>query len=240
MIVDVHYHLMPVVTEKLAVRTARYAMHAAGIVGKKITLEQIMKKALDTWADPAGERLIAYMDEAGIDLTVICMVDDAGNPRVKVESIQRGNKVVGDVALKYPGRVVALAGVDPRRPEAPDMLKQCFQEFGVRGLKYHPDYGYDPGGPESYKVLEVLAENQGILLTHTGSLMPPARNRFADPYKKSRIPKDPAFLYGIASFNFYLLPLGIFLLGYDNGQHAVPVSGINIFFVHLYRQTKTS
>ncbi|MCP4666101.1 MAG: amidohydrolase family protein, partial [Deltaproteobacteria bacterium] len=143
--------------------------------------ERIIKKALETWADPTGDRLIALMDESGIDLTVICMVDNAGIPQLTPEAIQRGNKIVGDVAFKYPNRVMALAGVDPRRPEAPDMVKQCFQEFGVKGLKYHPDYGFDPSGPESYKVLEILAGHRGILLTHTGPLMPPSRCKFADP-----------------------------------------------------------
>jgi predicted TIM-barrel fold metal-dependent hydrolase len=181
MIIDIHYHLMPVVPQGVAARFAEHAARAAKIMGKKITAEAIVKKAMETWADPTGERLIALMDEAGIDLTVICMVDDANVPHLTPERIQKANRIVADVACRYPDRVMALAGVDPRRPEAPDMLRRCFEEFGVKGLKYHPDYGYDPGGPESYKLLEVLAEHGGILLTHTGPLMPPSRCRFADP-----------------------------------------------------------
>lgn len=181
MIIDIHYHLIPVITEETATRFVEHVSRAAQIVGKTIAPEVIMTKALETWADPTGERLIALMDESGIDLTVICMVDDAGAPRLTSERIQKANRIVGEVARRYPNRVMALAGVDPRRPEAPDMLKRCFEEFGVKGLKYHPDYGYDPSGPESYKLLEILAENKGILLTHTGPLMPPMRCKFADP-----------------------------------------------------------
>ncbi len=182
MIIDVHYHLMPVVNEEIAARLAKYVIRAAGIMGKVMAPEAIIKTALETWADPTGERLIGLMDESGIDVTVICMVDNAGIPEVKPASIQSANKVLGDIASRYPDRVIAFAGVDPRRPEARDMLRQCFQEFGVKGLKYHPDYGYDPSGPESYKALEILAENKGILLTHTGPLMPPSRCKFADPF----------------------------------------------------------
>ncbi len=181
MIIDIHYHLMPVVPEGIATRFAEHAARAARIMGKKITAEAIVKKAMETWADPTGERLIALMEEAGIDLTVICMVDDAGVPHLTPERIQKANRIVADVARRYPNQVMALAGVDPRRPEARDMLRQCLEEFGVKGLKYHPDYGYDPSGPESYKLLEVLVENRGILLTHTGPLMPPSRCKFADP-----------------------------------------------------------
>jgi len=172
---------MPVVPEGVARHFAGHAARVAKIVGKTMTYEAILKKALETWADPTGERLIALMDEAGIDLTVICMVDDAGVPHLMPERIQKANRIVADVARRYPERVMALAGVDPRRPEARDMLRQCLEEFGVRGLKYHPDYGYDPSGPESYKLLEVLAANRGILLTHTGPLMPPSRSKFSDP-----------------------------------------------------------
>jgi uncharacterized protein len=181
MIIDTHYHLMPVVPEEVAKHFAEHAARAARIMGKTITYEAILKKALETWADPTGERLIALMEEAGIDLTVICMVDDARVPHLTPERIQKANRIVADVARRYPNQVMALAGVDPRRPEAPDMLRQCFEEFGVKGLKYHPDYGYDPSGPESYKLLEVLAANRGILLTHSGPLMPPSRTKFSDP-----------------------------------------------------------
>jgi hypothetical protein len=51
----------------------------------------------------------------------------------------------------------------------------------MKGLKYHPDSGYDPASPESYKLLEYLQAKGGILLTHTGPLMPPSRCKFSDP-----------------------------------------------------------
>ncbi|MCJ7546054.1 MAG: hypothetical protein MUP30_04430 [Deltaproteobacteria bacterium] len=88
MIIDIHYHLMPVVPEGVAARFAEHAARAARIMGKNITADAIVKKALETWADPTGERLIALMEEAGIDLTVICMVDDAGLPHLTPERIQ--------------------------------------------------------------------------------------------------------------------------------------------------------
>jgi len=181
MIIDVHFHFMPRVKEEGIANTVEHVLRAAQIMGVKTDREAIMKKALETWGDATGEGLIALMDEAGIDLTVICMVDNADNELLKPEIMQRGNKRIGEVAQRFPGRVMALAGVDPRRPEAPDMMKQCFEEFGVKGLKYHPDNGFEPCSPESYKVLEVVVENKGILLTHTGPLPPPSRSKFADP-----------------------------------------------------------
>ena len=181
MIIDVHYHLFPKLSEKMIRNLAGSVIHLAKAMGKAVDPEAVIKKASATWPDLAGEGLMAIMEEAGIDLTLICMVDNAGIALLKPENMQRGNKMIAEIARKNPGRVMALAGVDPRRPEAADMLKQCFEEFGITGLKYHPDDGYDPCGPESYKLLEVLAGYKGILLTHTGPLSPPSRNKYADP-----------------------------------------------------------
>lgn len=181
MIVDVHYHLMPSVNKPIVEHLSKFVFQAATAMGKTVSIEEIEKRAFETWPDPTGERLISDMDKAGIDFTVICMVDNASNEALTPEMIQRANKIIGDVARRYPNRIMGLAGVDPRRPEAVDMMKQCFEEFGVKGLKYHPDYGYDPAGPQSYNVLEIVVKNKGILLTHTGPLMPPARCKFAEP-----------------------------------------------------------
>jgi predicted TIM-barrel fold metal-dependent hydrolase len=181
MIIDAHYHLIPAVNERMVEDMVKYPIQAARAMGKEFDPEEYKRMALETWADPTGERLIATMEDAGIDLTVICMVDNSNIERLTHERIQKANRLVGDIAQKYPGRIIALAGVDPRRPEAPDMMKQCIEEFGVKGLKYHPDHGYAPSSPESYKVLEVLARYNGVLLSHTGPLMPPARCGYADP-----------------------------------------------------------
>jgi hypothetical protein len=190
MIIDIHYHLMPKLSEKMVRNLAHTAIRAAKVMKKKIDPETIITKASETCADPTGERLIADMDNSGIDLTVICMVDNASIVQLKPENMQKGNRIIGDIARKYPDRVMALAGIDPRRPEAPDMLRQCFEEFGVRGLKYHPDDGYDPCGPESYKLLEVLMKYDGLLLTHTGPLSPPSRCKFAEPIRLADLAVD--------------------------------------------------
>jgi predicted TIM-barrel fold metal-dependent hydrolase len=190
MVIDVHYHLFPKLSEKLVRHLAQSVIRMARGMGLAIDPEEIVKKAIAAWPDPSGENVLATMEDAGIDLTLICMVDNASIAALKPENMQKGNKLIGEIARKNHGRIMALAGVDPRRPEAPDMLKQCFEEYGVKGLKYHPDDGYDPCSPDSYKVLEVLARYQGLLLTHTGPLPPPSRNKFADPFLLSDLAVD--------------------------------------------------
>ena len=190
MIIDVHYHLFAKLSERIVRNLAQSAIHQAKEMRIDVDPEKLIKKVSGTWADPSGEGVLAIMEDAGIDLTLICMVDNANVPQMNAENMQRGNKIIGDIARKNPGRIMALAGIDPRRPEAPDMLKQCFEEYGVRGLKYHPDDGYYPCSPESYKLLEVLVKYNGILLTHTSPLGPPSRCKYAEAIELADLAVD--------------------------------------------------
>ena len=188
MIIDAHYHQAVVINEDAIADRAKHIFHAAKSVGRNIGWDAI-RKASETWADPTGEHLIASMDQNGIDMTVVCTVDNMDSGK-SFEEVRERNRIVGDITRRYPRRVIALAGVDPRRPRAADLVKQCLEEFGVSGLKYHPDHGYDPCGPRSYKLLEIVAEHQGVLLSHTGPLMPPARCALAEPMRLADIGVD--------------------------------------------------
>ncbi len=181
MIVDVHYHLIPMLPEEVIEHVVEAPMWAARFMGKDINKATLIKRAAESFADPTGEGLLASMEESGIDFTCICAVDNIETEALTTELAQTQNQLVGQIAQNNPDKVMAFAGIDPRRPNATDMLKQCFEEFGMKGLKYHPDYGFDPAGPESYKLLEIVQENGGILQSHTGPLRPPSRCKYAEP-----------------------------------------------------------
>jgi predicted TIM-barrel fold metal-dependent hydrolase len=181
MIVDVHYHMIPMMPEEMIESLLHDPIRMAKVMGRETDYPSLFEKAKALWGDPKGDKLIESMDEEGVDFTVICAVDNADNEVFTTELVEWQNKTVGDIAQKYSDRVMALAGVDPRRKDAPDLLKKAFDECGMRGLKYHADYGYDPSGPESYRLLEIVQANDGVLLTHTGPLPPPSRAKYADP-----------------------------------------------------------
>lgn len=190
MIIDVHYHFMPAMSEKGAVGLVDAMVQAAKKMGMKVDPARMLKIAAETWGDPKCSRLIDNMDEGGVDVTVAVMVDNSAIPVFTRERMQAANKLLADAAANHPKRIVALAGLDPRRPEAAEMARLYMEEYGMKGIKYHPDHGFDPGGPESCKVLEVLAKNRGILLTHTSPLTPPARSALAEPMLLADIAVD--------------------------------------------------
>lgn len=189
MIIDIHYHLFPSYTEEAARKQAVGILSHARSMGRNLDEADIIRKSLAAFPDPAGEKLIAHMEDTGIDVTVICALDDI-NMGLDSVKMQAYNKLLADICRSHPKRVLALAGVDPRRPKASDMLKQCFEEFGVVGLKYHPDSGYDPSGPDSYKLLDIVDRHKGVLLTHCGAIKPPGRPKFSDALLLSDIGVD--------------------------------------------------
>jgi len=190
MIVDVHYHLTPFDVPKEGIRFAiPELLRIAKIMGLKPDEDTLVQKSAELWSDKDGKKLIKLMDNANIDFTIVCNVDNADNKQITPEVNQFINKRISDIAKEYPNRLMAFAGVDPRRPEALNMLKQCFNEYGMKGLKYHPDNGYDPSGCESYLLLDYLEKRNGILLTHTGPLSA-RRSKFTDPLVLSDILAD--------------------------------------------------
>ncbi len=176
MIIDAHCHTFfgkTMHTEMVLKFMAPMFTSIAKRMGREMDQDTFVQKAMGLKMDPTGENMIASMDEAGIDLCIL-LVMDMGDPDENM------NKIAGDIVRRYPDRVVALAGVDPRDPQGPDKLKKCIEEYGLRGLKYHADSGFDAKGPESYKLLEILAANNGILVSHTGPLGGTSRSSLAD------------------------------------------------------------
>lgn len=190
MIIDSHHHQILSVTDEMIHSILADSVRFSKIVHKRVDYNAMFNSAKEIWPDPDGVKLLREMDKDGIDFTVICGVDNYGSPDATAEVIQNQNKAIAGIAKKYPDRIAALAGIDPRRENAVDMVRECVEDFGVIGLKYHPDKGFNPSGPESYRLLEIVNEIQGILLCHTGPLGPPARCKFSDPMMLADIGVD--------------------------------------------------
>ncbi|MHA1914267.1 MAG: amidohydrolase family protein [Promethearchaeota archaeon] len=183
MIIDVHYHLSPFSRKYEDFLGGRLGEQArvAKVAGIKIGEETLARRAAERYSDETGEKIIKWMNDAEIDFTCVNTVDNIDGEGMTEEIAQMINKRIADIANNFPDRLMAFAGIDPRRENALDMLKQCFEEYGMKGLKYHCDSGYDPNSPESIKILKYLENKGGILLTHTGPLGPPALCKYTEP-----------------------------------------------------------
>lgn len=183
-IIDSHYHLLK--EEWLPQRlwdslATQLSAQVTGDPENRTSIAEFREKFLRRMFDPDGERLLRKMDELGIGKTVM-LVDDfglaLGEPPVSIEG---QNKAFADLANRYPDRLVAFAGVDPRRSNAVQLIERCIKDWGMKGVKYHPDAGWDPNGRESYRLLERLQEWRVPVITHTGFFFPPLKSKHAHP-----------------------------------------------------------
>ena len=133
------------------------------------------------YCDPSGERLIREMDAAGIDHSVVFPLDVGlllGEPPV---SIRKQNELLADVARRYPSRITAFFGVDPRRPGAVEWIEAGIREWGMGGVKFHPGSGFHLSREEFFPVLERIADLGVPLVTHTGPAFGPLDGSGCDP-----------------------------------------------------------
>ncbi|MDO8669934.1 MAG: amidohydrolase family protein, partial [Dehalococcoidia bacterium] len=174
MIVDVHHHLIPTIYDENVIGAqaeAYFNAFGGGARSEKtgVPLAEVKRRMQAHAPDPDGEKLFQRMSLAGIDITIICVTDNIRN--VPADSdIMSINRNWAQFADRSKGRVIALAGIDPRRKDAPDLYRRCIEEFGMGGLKWHPDFGHFPNDDDAYKVLKVAEQLGKPLLTHTGPL----------------------------------------------------------------------
>ena len=189
MIIDVHYHFVRLpADEDMARNMLEELLAGAEKLGMKKSLDEVMPLYKDYMDDSECDKLVKRMDESGIDITAIIVVDNVER-RFDSELTMRINEFCAKAAAKHPGRLIALAGIDPRRPDAPALFRKCIEEFSMKGLKWHPDMGYYPNSEQAYAVLEVANELGVPLLTHCGPL-PNSRAKYAHPIHLDDIALD--------------------------------------------------
>ena len=165
MVIDTHAHMLPLTidTERIS-KVAAYCYNTYGPGarggGVQVSLDEIKTRLESYVPDPHGEKLMERMSREGIDVTVLVVMDDLELGKNDNE-ILSDNRICADIAKGSKGKIISLAGVDPRRKNAPDLFRRCIEEYGMKGLKWHPDAGYYPNSPEAYAVLAV-AENSSV------------------------------------------------------------------------------
>jgi predicted TIM-barrel fold metal-dependent hydrolase len=124
---------------------------------------------LDNLADGSLERLLQDMDEAGIDKTVILPLDRGFLYPEGGFTFRDHNDLAGRYLKEAPDRIIAFAGVDPRRgPSGVEELKRCVEEMGFTGLKLWTVAGFAPDDIAYYPLYETAAELGVNVLVHTG------------------------------------------------------------------------
>ncbi len=106
--------------------------------------------------------MIDQMDEAGIEKSIIYAVN--------APILYASNEYVKSLCDEYPDRLIGFASVDPKSPEAVDILEQAITELGLRGLKFHPPLqNFYPNDESVYTVYEKAQDLDIPVVFHVGT-----------------------------------------------------------------------
>jgi predicted TIM-barrel fold metal-dependent hydrolase len=132
------------------------------------------------WFDADGGKLIAQMDAAGVDASVLLALDYGLLTGEPATPIVDQNALVLEIAHRYPGRIIPLYTIDPRREGAFELFREGVAR-GMRGLKLHCAAGFFPHD-EVCKPFYALAQERKLpLLLHTGHQPGPCKARYTMP-----------------------------------------------------------
>src|SRR3989337_819725 len=134
MIIDAHHHALPLTyDEKQITQEAEYRYKTYGpgarAGGVQVSLEEVRKRVASYAPDSHGEKLLERMAHEGIDATVLLVTDNMELGKTD-EELLNDNRICAGIAKESNGKIIPLAGVDPRRAKAPELFRRCIEEFG--------------------------------------------------------------------------------------------------------------
>ncbi len=145
-------------------------------------ISQILEANMEALSDRTGDKLVAKMDEGGIDKAIILPLDFwLGCPKSEGISIEEKNALYADAVTRHEGRLLTYVGVDPRRENAVDIMAMGVEEYGAVGLKLHPTAGYYPDDPVCSPLYEKALEYGIPVLIHSGNEPAPLQIKFSQP-----------------------------------------------------------
>ena len=181
MIIDIHTHIFGKgwLPREFFYGIARFITYEFAKSGVVQSNEEVGDGLIDASDDPRAESLLAEMEEAAIDKSILLPVDfEVAFPGQEVP-MQEVNRLHAELARQHPQRLIAFAGIDPRRKNALEMFTQCVQDWGMQGLKLHPTAGFYPNQKEVYPLLEKACAWKLPVLIHSGSMMVPLRSKYS-------------------------------------------------------------
>ena len=163
MIIDFHTHAFPDALAERAMRTL---------------LAEIHEETVRAYHDGRVSSLLASMDRAGIERSVLCSIATKPDQFDKILAWSR--------SIASP-RIIPFPSVHPRDPDALERISRLAAE-GFRGIKLHPYYQDFVIDEEILMPLyERLLEKELIVVCHTGFDIAFPRVRRCDPEKIAKI-----------------------------------------------------
>lgn len=163
MIIDMHAH---VAFHELYSNKIVSDIFLSRIKGMSIEKKQSFIKFLLN--DKSCDSLIKQMNEAGISKTVLLIIDSGLNTIKEMEKIYCFHY---EILKKHPERFIVFAGAHPNRgKQGIDLIKKGITEFGFKGIKLHPKFGFKSNCTELEPVYKLCLDYKLPVTIHTEPL----------------------------------------------------------------------
>ena len=188
MIIDAHAHLY---SSRLLPPFWIQAMADYGHSISSREAAEVRQRIERDWFDESGDRLVADMDEAGIDKTVVFAIDFGlfGGVEDSISLVER-YRLFHAAARRHEGRIVLFGGIDPRRPDAAAFVERAAAEWDIKGIKIWPPAGVRPDESYCYRVYEKAAALDLPVVIHTGQEISPLHSEPTRPIYCDRPAND--------------------------------------------------
>ncbi|MBS3759808.1 MAG: amidohydrolase family protein [Desulfobacterales bacterium] len=190
MIIDSHVHLFYENSDPMSwfIGSARSGVAVLNkATGEKMDPYELYEQTAPQLFDKNGDKLVGWMDEAGIDRAIVLPIDlrlltDAPSATdIDFPTIEEKNHTYFEATRRHKGRLFACAGMDPRRKNAAGLFKKGLEEWGMIGLKLHPTAGYYPHEPACYALYEVARQYNVPVIIHSGNEPAPLKCMYSQP-----------------------------------------------------------
>ncbi|HHH76221.1 MAG TPA: amidohydrolase [Phycisphaerae bacterium] len=122
----------------------------------------VLEHIQDTLPLLSPQTLLAQMDEAGIDKSILYAV--------QAPIVYASNEYVCSLVSEHPDRLLGFASVNPHDPQAPAVLETAVKEMGLKGLKLHPPLqNFYPDDKAVFPIYEKAVELDIPVVFHVGT-----------------------------------------------------------------------
>ena len=183
------------------------------------------------------EVTFTQMDSFGIDRLVLLPLD---------LTTTHGGWIVSNDQIKQlvdfaPDRFIGFASVDPRRPDALEVLEHAFKDQKLAGLKLNPSkQAFYPDDPMMDPIYKKCLEYNKPIMFHSGmSCEPDCLVKYARPVHVEEVAvKYPELRICLAHFGWpWATETAMLCLKYPNiytDTAAVPMDSPEVFFRHIF------
>lgn len=179
MIIDAHAHLW---SETIPSPVWSDSLVDYGVAKSGSSRERVEERVKEGYFDMSGDMLVEDMDAAGIDKTIVNIIDfgllddHRGSP-----SLEEQHEKYATACENHPDRIDFIGGIDPRRPNAPEFVDMAVDRWDIKALKIHPCSGFYANDRKAYRVYERCRAHDLPVMIHSGIEANPYLDKYARP-----------------------------------------------------------